>query len=167
MGILCSTFVQINAGTSGRDLLTPEGIWWHPSVAKSNLLVCRQGGRVGTRGLGNSSIGFATIFWPFKKAVLTIRSMLLALLTVCARGTVLIENPDNSIINQHERWQWLARRLRKLGLPVPRWKSTAIISSNVSMFPLPYRFPRMVMIGVLLRFHQRIWSLRCTGLHFG
>eukprot|EP00435_Cladocopium_sp_Y103_P019703 s1495_g4.t1 len=30
-------------------------------------------------------------------------SMLLALLTICARGTVLIENPDNSIINQHER----------------------------------------------------------------
>lgn len=139
MGILCSTFVQINAGTSGRDLLTPEGIWWHPSVAKSNLLVCRQVGRA-VEGWCDSLIGFATTAFYFLKrsAVLTIRSMLLALLTVCARGTVLIENPDNSIINQHERWQWLARRLRKLGLPVPWWKSTAtIIKPNVSMFPLP------------------------------
>ena len=66
MGILCSTFVQINAGTSGRDLLTPEGIWWHPSVAKSNLLVCRQVGRA-VEGWCDSLIGFATTAFYFLK----------------------------------------------------------------------------------------------------
>lgn len=41
MGICCSSFVQINAGTSGRDYLVPEGITRHISVSNSNLLVCR------------------------------------------------------------------------------------------------------------------------------
>ena len=101
-------------------------------------------------GRCDSFIGFATTLK--RSAVLTIRSMLLALLTVCARGTVLLEHPDNSIINQHERWQWLARRLRKLGLPVSWWESVATINSNVSLFPLPYSFPRWLSLWCFSEF---------------
>lgn len=53
MGICCSTFVQINAGTSGRDFLTPEGITRHPSVWNSNLLVCRWGHWCGREAVGS------------------------------------------------------------------------------------------------------------------
>ncbi|CAE7403155.1 unnamed protein product [Symbiodinium pilosum] len=37
----CSSFVQINSGTSGRDMLTPEGRVNLPSVARSNKLLSR------------------------------------------------------------------------------------------------------------------------------
>ena len=37
----CSSFVQINSGTSGRDLLTPEGQLAHPSVMRANKLLSR------------------------------------------------------------------------------------------------------------------------------
>ena len=40
-GTLCSSFVQINMGTSFRDVLTPEGMTSQPSVARSNKLLAR------------------------------------------------------------------------------------------------------------------------------
>ena len=41
MGICCSTWVQINAGTSQQDELVPEGFEKHRSVASSNKMVSR------------------------------------------------------------------------------------------------------------------------------
>ena len=57
----------------------------------------------------------------YHKNVAPVRSMLLALLVICARGTVLIENPDNSMINLQYRFRWMAKKLKRLGIPVPWW----------------------------------------------
>lgn len=43
-GVLCSTWVSINAGTSARDWLLPMGNTAHQSVKASNLMVARPGG---------------------------------------------------------------------------------------------------------------------------
>lgn len=117
MGICCSTFVQVNAGTSGRDLLTPEGIARHLSVSNSNLLTCRWAMGRWECFVFQEFSGFCDF------ANHCLRSMLLALLALCARGSVLIENPDNSMINLHKQFRWLARRTQRLGFPVPWWDS--------------------------------------------
>ncbi len=43
MGICCSTFVNINMGTSGRDVLNPEGNTGYTSVSMGNSMVSRKG----------------------------------------------------------------------------------------------------------------------------
>ena len=41
IGVPCSSYVGINAGTSGRDFLNPMGLPWVPSVVSSNLVTGR------------------------------------------------------------------------------------------------------------------------------
>ncbi|CAK9007318.1 unnamed protein product [Durusdinium trenchii] len=41
MGIVCSTWVAINRGTSGRTAEDPLGRTWYPSVARANLMLVR------------------------------------------------------------------------------------------------------------------------------
>lgn len=41
MGILCSTWTIVNAGTSGRDVLCPMGRVEYESVSSANLMVAR------------------------------------------------------------------------------------------------------------------------------
>ncbi len=43
IGLLCSSWVVINAGTSSRDVLLPLGDPTAPSVAFSNLMTSRMG----------------------------------------------------------------------------------------------------------------------------
>lgn len=43
LAVCCSSWVRINAGTSLRDALVPEGFEEHRSVASSNLMVSRTG----------------------------------------------------------------------------------------------------------------------------
>lgn len=43
MGIQCSSWVQVNSGTSQRDILNPMGRVGIPSVDAANLMTSRQG----------------------------------------------------------------------------------------------------------------------------
>lgn len=43
VGVLCSTWVAVNAGTSQRDVLTPMGHPEYPSVQSGNIMVSRLG----------------------------------------------------------------------------------------------------------------------------
>ena len=56
--------------------------------------------------------------------------MLLVLLCIAAKGTFLIENPENSMINKHHRFRWLARRLRKCGGAAPWFTSWLCTLAN-------------------------------------
>ena len=46
--------------------------------------------------------------------------MILAMIIVAAGGTVLIENPANSLISLHPRWVWLVETLLRRGISVAR-----------------------------------------------
>lgn len=41
VGLVCSSMVMVNAGTSRRDFLLPMGDPEEPTVAHSNLMACR------------------------------------------------------------------------------------------------------------------------------
>ena len=110
LGICCSTFVNINMGTSGRDCLTPEGQTEYMSVALANCMVSRT-------GLRNICVFYKKLF-PSRSP--PCRCVLLALLIRCCGGCFLFENPENSLINFHCKFQWLAKLLKKKGLPVPQ-----------------------------------------------
>jgi len=43
LGVVCSTWVAINAGTSRRNFLCPMGNESVPSVARANIMVARTG----------------------------------------------------------------------------------------------------------------------------
>ena len=43
VGVLCSTWVSVNVGTSQRDVLTPMGHPEYPSVQSANTMVSRLG----------------------------------------------------------------------------------------------------------------------------
>lgn len=88
MGILCSTWTVVNAGTSCRDLLTPMGQQDYPSVASGNRMVSR-----------------AVLLW---------------LLLICMGAVPILEQPSSSIMNYHDRFQWLFQLLRKYGIAVYR-----------------------------------------------
>lgn len=55
---------------------------------------------------------------PFAGDVCALRCSLLALLILCCGGCLLIENPENSLINLHCKFKWLARVFKRTGLPV-------------------------------------------------
>ena len=46
------------------------------------------------------------------------RSMILVMITIAAGGTVLIENPANSLIALHPRWVWMVETLLRHGISV-------------------------------------------------
>ena len=39
--IVCSTWVSINQGTSGRSICSPAGRYWYTSVAEANTMASR------------------------------------------------------------------------------------------------------------------------------
>lgn len=45
-GVVCSTWVAVNAGTSQRDVLSPMGCITYPSVSAANRMVSRTQGLI-------------------------------------------------------------------------------------------------------------------------
>lgn len=128
--VVCSSFVPVNRGTGGRDLLVPEGDENVPSVRRGNKLLCRI---LVLNPMVSFSIGkfhlhddFLIIYWirhlPFKfdlpPCVSLPRSVILMLLVICVGGTVMMENPQNSLIGMHSRFAWLVALLRSHNIPV-------------------------------------------------
>ena len=83
LGICCSTFVNINMGTSGRDCLTPEGQTEYMSVALANCMVSRT-------GLRNICVFYKKLF-PSRSP--PCRCVLLALLIRCCGGCFFVRKP--------------------------------------------------------------------------
>ena len=48
-----------------------------------------------------------------------IRCILLIMMTVCAGGVIVVENPGTSLIYLHDRWQWMLQRLGSAKIPAP------------------------------------------------
>jgi hypothetical protein len=47
-----------------------------------------------------------------------LRSAILMVLTICAGGVIIMENPQNSLIAMHHRFVELVERLRSYNIPV-------------------------------------------------
>ena len=45
------------------------------------------------------------------------RTVILMILTIAAGGTIVLENPMNSLIALHDRYVWMVKLLRSFGIP--------------------------------------------------
>ena len=104
-GVVCSTWITINAGTSARDILCPMGREWYPSVAAANLMVSRWQGF--TTGV--------TLCFPVFRSEHS-RTILILFFIQMAGGCWLVEQPISSVIALHDRFQWFLRASKKAGL---------------------------------------------------
>lgn len=118
MGIKCSSWVQVNVGTSNRTCLNPmgqeEGC---PSVASANQMVARLGVKCLKMG------GWMECSRPIKFNFIQVanaRCAIFVLLLVRANAVPLIEQPNSSCMMQHDRMKWLVRKLRKQFITVSR-----------------------------------------------
>ena len=79
-------------------------------------------------------------------------------LTICAGGTILLENPCNSLIALHDRYVWMVKMLLEHGIPVS-WlkKSPRLREYNENQIFLELKIVR----GISNRIHFMI-HLRCS-----
>jgi hypothetical protein len=47
------------------------------------------------------------------------RTVILMILVICAGGTILMENPQNSLVAMQSRFVWLVKLLERAKIPVP------------------------------------------------
>ena len=97
-GVVCSTWVSINAGTALRSMLHPMGNPLAASVRGGNLMVSR---------LATYKTSSSASHGLFFEKPEPWRCTLLWVLTICCGGSILIENPRTSLIFMHERFQWM------------------------------------------------------------
>lgn len=125
-GLKCSTFTTVNCGTSGRTPCTPYGNLQYTSVHEGNVLASR------TLGGFSFNMLFSNLavssFWldvcmtigscvgPFLNKY-GLRVMLLIMLVICLNGTMLLEQPANSLLEYYPRFRTLMDMLRQIAGP--------------------------------------------------
>ena len=108
-GACCSSFVQMSSGSTGRNLLTPEGRQDLPNVRYANQLLSR------TACSGFRDVGFVSC-WGKPRACVVGRTLLLMLLCVAAGGSVFLENPASSVMFDTKYFWRFVRCMKGAGL---------------------------------------------------
>ena len=57
-------------------------------------------------------------------------------ITLCAGGTVVLENPANSLIALHDRYVWMVKSLRERGIPASWITWLTVCTVHACMFDL-------------------------------
>ena len=140
LGICCSSFVAINAGTSGRDYLTPMGRTQYPSVAKSNQMVSRRFAQIIIRA------PFLQYLRWLLDGQCDLRCSLLLLLVQMANMVWVVENPGSSVLFLHDRLRWLCNTLGALKRPVP-WQLHKLHSPHNSMEQSKYQTAKVYRVA--------------------
>ena len=78
------------------------------------------------------------------------RAVLLWLLLICMGAVPILEQPSSSIMNYHDRFQWLFQLLRKFGIPATRFVIWAWFS-----FPILFGIPRLEQSIAMLEQTQK------------
>ena len=133
--VVCSSYVPVNRGSTGRSLMTPLGNEDYPHVRRSNKMTSRTFQEYGIECCFYINLCFFIVpeecclwfmFCSRSKNKHGIwycilspqRSVILMYLAVVARGNFFMENPMNSLIAQHPRYVWMVEHLMKFGIYV-------------------------------------------------
>ena len=130
-GLKCSSFTTMNCGTSGRSPCTPCGNLGFTSVQEGNTLASRFLGlqqkhakaeSVRIKSVASivdlSDFGFVHDGSMIPSKYLSLwkpRVMLLMALVVCLNGTIILEQPANSLLEYYPRFRQFLDMLNKIG----------------------------------------------------